>query len=164
MYKPAPVTESGDIARSIAALCRHYRIPRQYVKLEISFSADQATYRLYGKDKGLDYFEEKGATYEQAQLKLNQVLAARFAGKMSAERSIADETALAKGAAQPAVQMATKSQKEDIIRLLNHPLISRQEKTKMLLALNRLSFERAAEAIIKLRGAIEEREYKPTAA
>lgn len=164
MYHPTPVTESGDIARSIAALCRHYHIPRQYVKLEISFSEDKATYRLYGKDSGLDYFEEKGATYEQAQLLVNRVLATRFAGKMSAERHAADEAATAKGAATPAYEMRSKEQLEEIIRLLNHPLITRQEKTKMLLAINRLSAERAAEAITKLRGAIATREGMPAAA
>lgn len=62
-------------------------------------------------------------------------------------------------AATPApVQYATASQKEEIIRLLNHPLITRQEKTKMLLNINRLDEERATQAIAKLRKAIEDRE------
>jgi len=56
------------------------------------------------------------------------------------------------------VQYATASQKEEIIRLLNHPLITRQEKTKMLLNINRLDEERATQAIAKLRSAIEDRE------
>ena len=56
------------------------------------------------------------------------------------------------------VQYATASQKEEIIRLLNHPLITRQEKTKMLLNINRLDEGRATQAIAKLRKAIEERE------
>jgi len=56
------------------------------------------------------------------------------------------------------VQYATASQKEEIIRLLNHPLITRQEKTKMLLNINRLDEERATQAIAKLRKAIEDRE------
>ncbi|MVN74909.1 hypothetical protein GO988_01070 [Hymenobacter sp. HMF4947] len=56
------------------------------------------------------------------------------------------------------VQYATASQKEEIIRLLNHPLITRQEKTKMLLNINRLDEERATQAIDKLRKAIEDRE------
>jgi hypothetical protein len=56
------------------------------------------------------------------------------------------------------IQYATASQKEEIIRLLNHPLITRQEKTKMLSSINRLDEERATQAIAKLRKAIEDRE------
>ncbi|MDJ0364735.1 hypothetical protein QMK33_06190 [Hymenobacter sp. H14-R3] len=61
-------------------------------------------------------------------------------------------------AASVPVQYATASQKEEIIRLLNHPLVTRQEKTKMLLNINRLDEERATQAIAKLRKAIEDRE------
>jgi hypothetical protein len=61
-------------------------------------------------------------------------------------------------AAEASVQYATASQKEEIIRLLNHPVITRQEKTKMLLNINRLDEERAVQAIAKLRKAIDERE------
>ncbi len=64
----------------------------------------------------------------------------------------------------PAVQYATASQKEEIIRLLNHPVITRQEKTKMLLNINRLDEERAVQAIAKLRKAIDERENGEQAA
>jgi len=56
------------------------------------------------------------------------------------------------------VQYATAAQKEEIIRLLNHPVITRQEKTKMLLNINRLDGERAVQAIAKLGNAIDERE------
>jgi hypothetical protein len=56
------------------------------------------------------------------------------------------------------VQYASPTQKEQIIRLLNHPLITRLEKTKMLLNINRLDEERATQAIAKLRKAIEDRE------
>ena len=56
------------------------------------------------------------------------------------------------------VQYATASQKEEIIRLLNHPVITRPEKTKMLLNINRLDEERAVQAIAKLRKAIDDRE------
>ncbi len=56
------------------------------------------------------------------------------------------------------VQYATAAQKEEIIRLLNHPVITRQEKTKMLLNINRLDEERAVQAIAKLGSAIDERE------
>jgi hypothetical protein len=55
------------------------------------------------------------------------------------------------------VKYATASQKEEIIRLLNHPLITRQEKSKMLLNIQRLDEERAALAITKLNSAIENR-------
>jgi hypothetical protein len=61
------------------------------------------------------------------------------------------------------VQYATAAQKEEIIRLLNHPLITRQEKSKMLLNINRLDEERATAAITKLRKAIEDREGTPAA-
>jgi hypothetical protein len=61
----------------------------------------------------------------------------------------------AAGAAQ--VPYATAAQKETIIYLLNNPLITRQEKTKMLLNINRLDEERAAQAIAKLNKAIEDR-------
>ena len=63
----------------------------------------------------------------------------------------------ASAAAVP-VQYATASQKEEIIRLLNHPVITRPEKTKMLLNINRLDEERAIQAIAKLRKAIDDRE------
>jgi hypothetical protein len=65
--------------------------------------------------------------------------------------------AVAAEAAAP-VHYATASQKEEIIRLLNHPVITRQEKTKMLLNINRLDEERAVQAIAKLRKAIDDRE------
>jgi hypothetical protein len=64
-------------------------------------------------------------------------------------------------ASQPPVQYATPGQKDEIIKLLNHPLITRQEKTKMLLNINRLDEERATQAIAKLRKAIEDREANP---
>jgi hypothetical protein len=59
--------------------------------------------------------------------------------------------------AQP-VAYARSAQKEDIIRLLNHPLITRQEKTKVLLGVNQLDEERATQMIAKLRKDIEYRE------
>ena len=67
-------------------------------------------------------------------------------------------------ASQPPVQYATASQKAEIISLLNHPLVTRQEKTKMLLNINRLDEERATQAIAKLRKAIEDREGTDVAA
>ena len=74
-------------------------------------------------------------------------------------RAVTTAAELPAAEATPApVQYATASQKEEIIRLLNHPLITRQEKTKMLLNINRLDEERATQAIAKLRKAIEDRE------
>jgi len=64
----------------------------------------------------------------------------------------------------PATAYATASQKEEIIRLLNHPVITRQEKTKMLLNINRLDEERATQAVAKLRKAIDDRENGQSAA
>lgn len=67
-------------------------------------------------------------------------------------------TPLPENADAPPVKYATAAQKEEIIRLLNHPLITRQEKTKMLTNMNRLDEERATQAITKLNKAIEDRE------
>ena len=75
----------------------------------------------------------------------------------------AEVPAIAVGQAAP-VQYATASQKEEIIRLLNHPVITRPEKTKMLLNINRLDEERAIQSIAKLRKAIDDRENGEKAA
>ena len=69
------------------------------------------------------------------------------------------------GETEPApIQYATAAQKEKIIRLLNHSLITRPEKTKMLMNINRLDESRAAQAISKLESAISERDTHPAAA
>ena len=75
----------------------------------------------------------------------------------------AEAPAVAAEAVAP-VQYATAAQKEEIIRLLNHPVITRPEKTKMLLNINRLDEERAMQAIAKLRKAIDDRENGEKAA
>ncbi|MCC9166343.1 hypothetical protein [Pontibacter harenae] len=62
------------------------------------------------------------------------------------------------------VRYASAKQKEEIIRLLNNPVVTRQEKTKMLLNINRFDEERAAQAIEKLKKVIEEREDGQSAA
>jgi hypothetical protein len=67
-------------------------------------------------------------------------------------------------AAASSVKYANAKQKEEIIRLLNNPVITRQEKTKMLLNINKLDEERADQAIAKLRKAIEDREDGQSAA
>lgn len=56
------------------------------------------------------------------------------------------------------VRYATAKQKEEIIRLLNNPVITRAEKTKMLLSINKLDEERATQSIQKLKLAISDRE------
>lgn len=55
---------------------------------------------------------------------------------------------------------ATARQKEEIIRLLNNPVITRAEKTKMLLNINKLDEERATQSVDKLRRVIGEREVE----
>lgn len=62
------------------------------------------------------------------------------------------------------VKYASAKQKEEIIRLLNNPVITRQEKTKMLLNINKLDEERAVQVIAKLNKVIEEREEQAAAA
>ncbi len=62
------------------------------------------------------------------------------------------------------VRYASAKQKEEIIRLLNNTVITRQEKTKMLLNINRFDEERASQAIDKLKKVIEDREDGQAAA
>jgi hypothetical protein len=81
-----------------------------------------------------------------------------------AEAPAGHGTAVAAEQAAAPVQYATAAQKEEIIRLLNHPVITRPEKTKMLLNINRLDEERAVQAIAKLRKAIDDRENGEKAA
>jgi hypothetical protein len=63
-----------------------------------------------------------------------------------------------------AIKYATARQKEEIIRLLNNPVITRQEKTKMLLNINKLDEVRANQSMDKLKKAIEDREEGTAAA
>jgi roadblock/LC7 domain-containing protein len=67
-------------------------------------------------------------------------------------------------AEEATVKYATAKQKEEIIRLLNNPVITRQEKTKMLLNINKLDEERAKQSIAKLKKVIEDREQEQSAA
>ncbi|WP_254846615.1 hypothetical protein [Hymenobacter sp. CRA2] len=69
---------------------------------------------------------------------------------------------MAPAASNPAY--ATAQQKEEIIRLLNHPVVTRQEKTKMLLNINKLDQERATQAIANLKKTIDDRENGQVAA
>lgn len=52
--------------------------------------------------------------------------------------------------ANPPATYATGSQRETIVRLLNHPKVSRSQKTGTLLTINRLTVTQAAEVIGKL--------------
>jgi chemotaxis protein histidine kinase CheA len=78
----------------------------------------------------------------------------------------AAETAqpVAETPAAQSIKYASAKQKEEIIRLLNNPVITRPEKTKMLLNINKLDEERAAQVIAKLAKVIEERETQSAAA
>lgn len=62
------------------------------------------------------------------------------------------------------VKYATAHQKEEIIRLLNNPMITRDEKTKMLLNVNKLDEERASQVIAKLGKVIDDRTLEADAA
>lgn len=59
------------------------------------------------------------------------------------------------------VKTATAKQKAEIIKLLNHPVISNDEKNKMILNINRFDEERAVQAIAKLKKTIKDRESLP---
>lgn len=72
---------------------------------------------------------------------------------------VAEEQAL-----EEEIKYATAKQKEEIIRLLNNPVITRQEKTKMLLNINKLDEERAKASIEKLKEVIKDREAEQDAA
>ncbi|WP_460893352.1 hypothetical protein [Rufibacter soli] len=84
-----------------------------------------------------------------------EVVSAPAAAPASAPEATQDEAM---------VKYATAKQKEEIIRLLNNPVITRQEKTKMLLNINKLDEERAKQSIQKLRKVIEDREQEQAAA
>lgn len=95
--------------------------------------------------------------------------AAKPAVPTEKKATMKSSTAAAAEATQPeeqsaSVRYASAKQKEEIIRLLNNPTITRQEKTKMLLNINRFDEERAAQAIEKLKKVIEEREDGQSAA
>ena len=60
------------------------------------------------------------------------------------------------------IDYATASQRDEVIRLLNHPVITRKEKTGILLNINRLTQLNAIATAIKLRKTIDERENATT--
>jgi hypothetical protein len=71
---------------------------------------------------------------------------------------------VAEAAETQSIKYASAKQKEEIIRLLNNPVITRPEKTKMLLNINKLDEERAVQVIAKLGKVIQEREAQAAAA
>jgi len=83
---------------------------------------------------------------------------------MKAVPAEAEKQETAPAPAASSVKYASAKQKEEIIRLLNNPVITRQEKTKMLLNINKLDEERATQAIAKLKKVIEDREEEQNAA
>jgi hypothetical protein len=65
---------------------------------------------------------------------------------------------------EPKIKMATVKQKEQLIKLLNSPYITADEKNKMLLNVNSFDEERAKQAIARLKKTIEDRESGVSAA
>lgn len=154
-YKAQPIYEGGAVAKSIAALCRQFTIDPEYVKLEVSFKDGKCRYHLHGRASAYFSFDEKAATYEEVEIKVCRALE-----QWRTHGVDGDATPASEAAAKPALEARyiTQAQKEEIIQLLCHPLITREEKTKTMLNLNRLDEERAANHIAKLRKAIEDRE------
>jgi hypothetical protein len=152
-FKAQPIYEGGAVAKSMAALCRQFKIDSDNVKLEVSFSEGRSLYHLYGRASALFSFDEKAPTYEEAETKVARALEQWRTYGLDADMT-------PQSAPAPVVQAppASPAQKGEIIRLLNNPMITRPEKTKMLLNINRLDEARADQAITKLLKAIEDRE------
>lgn len=67
-------------------------------------------------------------------------------------------TAALANSAPPREALATPAQKEQILSLINNVAVPRNEKTKVLLNINRLTAETAPALIAKLQGIIEQHE------
>ncbi|QNH60719.1 hypothetical protein [Hymenobacter sediminicola] len=65
-------------------------------------------------------------------------------------------------ASSAGTEAASVEQKQEIMRLLNHPAVARSEKTKTLLNINRLTPEKATAQIERLNGLIAEHEGPTT--
>jgi hypothetical protein len=110
-----------------------------------AFSSSQLTVFVYTSDP-----DATGATgtlvasaidadfEEQAEATIRQVLAERYQVAVDPE----------------GVKHLTNEQRQDIIRLLNHPRISRREKTQKLLTIDRLTRAEALQTIEGLRAQI----------
>ncbi|MDQ4138971.1 MAG: hypothetical protein M3142_00455 [Bacteroidota bacterium] len=106
--------------------------------------------------------EYTGNTQDAPRIEQPQAVAETQA--MKAVPAEAEKQEVAPAPAASSVKYASAKQKEEIIRLLNNPVITRQEKTKMLLNINKLDEERASQAIAKLKKVIEDREEEQNAA
>jgi molybdopterin converting factor small subunit len=124
---------------------------------------------LWGKltrNEATALFDVKEAAKARVALAAQQAAAA--AARTNGLKDAGDNTTLvAEFIEQPALvgvafTPATDEQRAKIQQLLNHPLITRKEKTYLLIGINKLDTERARQAIIKLRGAIEDRENGDT--
>jgi hypothetical protein len=94
-----------------------------------------------------------------------QALTAEAVSEAPEAQQVAEPAQPLVAPAEPtAIKYASAKQKEEIIRLLNNPVITRPEKTKMLLNINKLDEERAQQVIAKLVKVIEERETQSAAA
>lgn len=151
-YKAQPIYEGGAVAKSIAALCRQFTIDPEYVKLEVSFKEGKCRYHLHGRASAYFSFNEKAATYEEAEIKVCRALEQWRTHGVDGDAT--PDAAKPTAAAAP----ATQEQKDALLRFANHPLITRQEKTNIFLNINKMDTVWAAEKLAKFTQAIEGRE------
>ena len=108
--------------------------------------------------------EEMDYSGNTPEVKVEQPVAASVKTMHASPEEPVQQPVVAETTASASIKYASAKQKEEIIRLLNNPVITRQEKTKMLLNINKLDEERAVQAISKLKKVIEEREEQSAAA
>jgi hypothetical protein len=149
-YKARPIHEGGDVAKSMAAMCRQFNISPEHVKLEVSFSEGKCLYHLEGRASAYFSFDEKAATYEEVEIKAVRAL------EQWHTHGLGDDTA--PKAAAPARLPATSAQRDELLRFANHPLITRQEKTNIFLNINKIDMAQATEKLAKFKQAIKDRE------
>jgi hypothetical protein len=142
------------------------KFTRQFEAAALGIDVKNLWDKLTGNEKKALFDAKEAAKARVAQAAQQ---AAATAARTSGLKDAGDNTTLvAEFIEQPALAnvaftVATDEQREAINRLLNHPLITRKEKTYLLIGINKLDTERARQAIIKLRGAIEDRENGNTA-
>ncbi len=112
---------------------------------------------VFGEDESDEFNPTKGEAAPVA-----APVATKLQTTEEVEKGVSDKIEPV-AATDPNVKYATAKQKEEIIRMLNNVVITRQEKTKFLLNINKLDEERAAQSITKLRKVIEEREEQAKA-
>lgn len=128
------MAEKRCLSRGVLKICRFYELG------------------VFGEDEA-DDFKKQPETPKAAQPKPAPIIIKSEAADTPPSEEPAEE-----------VKYATTKQKEIIIRLLNNPVITRQEKTKMLLNINKLDEERATQVIENLNKVIDEREAQQDAA